>query len=124
MSTKHTPGPWHIPPIPMSDEGWKIVSEPGTNPCDDDPAGMEWIATAYDGDCRKPGPNARLIAAAPDLLAACKKADCFAHCACGWCGASESSGQKHGANCPVHRIRAAVAKMETPTEPQEAPVES
>lgn len=57
---------WHISPRPV-DEGYKIVSNPGTNPADGDEAGMEWIATVFDGDSRGPGPNARLIASAPQL---------------------------------------------------------
>jgi len=63
MTTQHTPGPWAYtdrPPGGPSDR-WRIsTSEPGV------PHG--WVANAV---CSEP--DARLIAAAPDLLAVLKK---------------------------------------------------
>jgi len=61
---KHTPGPWHI--MPRGQVG-----------CDSFP-----ICEVYDADPRNDNPeqeaNARLIAASPDLLAACKRLiDCL-----------------------------------------------
>ena len=67
--SEHTAGPWELGGG-SPDEGEKIVSAPGTNPSFDDPNGREWIATVYDTGPLGPGPNARLIAAAPALLAA------------------------------------------------------
>lgn len=66
---EHTAEPWHIDPKPTDDEGYRISSEPGTNPSYDDPMGMEWIATVYDGNALGPGPNARRIVA---CVNACK----------------------------------------------------
>jgi hypothetical protein len=64
MEVKHTPGPWFVGKA-TEDEGHRIVSAPGTNPCHDDPNGAEWIATVYDTTARGPGPNARLVSVAP-----------------------------------------------------------
>jgi len=64
-----TQGPLHISARPK-DESWCIMSEPGTNPSADDPAGMEWIASFYDGDFRAPGPNARGYVLARNALPA------------------------------------------------------
>jgi len=71
--SEHTAGPWELGGG-SPDEGEKIVSAPGTNPSFDDPNGREWIATVYDTGPLGPGPNARLIAAAPALLAALERA--------------------------------------------------
>lgn len=62
--SKHTPGPWRF-----------IANHPGCIPAFDirDAEGM---MVAYLGHTRTPGQaeaNARLIAAAPDLLAACER---------------------------------------------------
>ena len=54
MKTQHTPGPWTCQPI--GDESECNILGPG----------RELVATVSDND-------ARLIAAAPDLLAACKR---------------------------------------------------
>jgi len=58
MKTTHTPGPWHLRERPNSGGGHFV--EPG-------------IATVH-GSGRIPDANARLIAAAPDLLAALEMA--------------------------------------------------
>ena len=56
----HTPGPWRI----ASDDKWSVLGDKGTMPL---------IATASARDVRKQAQaNARLIAAAPILLAACQ----------------------------------------------------
>ena len=51
--TPHTPGPWYAPRMLYGDQGLIVAEETGEN-----------IAVSYDKK------NARLIAAAPDLLAA------------------------------------------------------
>ena len=59
--SKHTPGPWTV------DETWMLIMGPGN---------VE-IAAIHGGDMRADRQsgriNARLIAAAPDLLAACEE---------------------------------------------------
>jgi hypothetical protein len=37
--TEFTPGPWHLDWKPTDDEGYRVSTEPGTNPTADDPAG-------------------------------------------------------------------------------------
>lgn len=62
MSAQHTPGPWMV--LPSVDRGqFCILTEHG-NRID--------IAVTYGFDATPREANARLIAAAPDLLAACK----------------------------------------------------
>ena len=58
--TQHTPGPWEVHDTPGT--YWKGFESPIPIA-----AGRVVLATARDKD------NARLIAAAPDLLAACKR---------------------------------------------------
>lgn len=59
--SKHTPGPW----VPQVDNGRQVVTTDG-----------EWICqlwTKYEDDMVNAQNNVLLIAAAPDLLAACEK---------------------------------------------------
>lgn len=61
MNTKHTPGPWKV------DRRAVILDRPPMQP-----SGTQWyeqVATVESG--KDAGANARLIAAAPTLLAAC-----------------------------------------------------
>lgn len=59
MKSKHTPGPWEYAPTAGHEtHGQSVVYNDGLS-----------IAIVYDGEA-----NARLIAAAPDLLQACKAA--------------------------------------------------
>ncbi len=53
METKHTPGPWEVE-LGTANRDWHIIKR-----------GTAWNATSAERDA-----NARLIAAAPDLLAA------------------------------------------------------
>jgi hypothetical protein len=64
MTATHTPGPWRY--FVEDDEG--PAKLPGTFTVDD--AGLDWIAQGIEYEA-----NARLIAAAPDLLAALKALD-------------------------------------------------
>lgn len=67
MGTKHTPGPWEIEPSDDGQSHWIVPA--ASNGCG-------WVGDRY---MRVSGPidihDARLIAAAPDLLAALQ--DCF-----------------------------------------------
>lgn len=60
--SQHTPGPWKINP---SDSEDCIYIE----------SGSDGIATVFGGNCAFDLANARLIAAAPELLEACRAAD-------------------------------------------------
>ena len=64
MNAKHTPGPWTL-----EDRGYKfVVSKPGEGYITRDVCRMDASTmSAFDQEA-----NARLIAAAPDLLEACK----------------------------------------------------
>lgn len=59
--SKHTPGPWHF--APSLDDTYVV--------CESDDNGASTVALVYAADAAKP--DARLIAAAPDLLAALEK---------------------------------------------------
>lgn len=61
----HTPGPWRVNGIDGALEGWKVTDTGPTQDHDGDGA-SEYVATVYDEG------NARLIAAAPELLEALK----------------------------------------------------
>lgn len=66
MSTKHTPGPWHAVPC-RTREGFTIAQTPTRERS----ANVANIAQVGANES-----NARLIAAAPELLAALKLLDC------------------------------------------------
>lgn len=74
MSTaKHTPGPWGF--FEDDFEGGYTIDVPSFRrpfPEGDDPVSFRPIATVRDQ--QEVAANARLIAAAPELLAACKRA--------------------------------------------------
>ena len=75
MSAKHTPGPWLSAAGPSSIVGWPVVGSGGRSI-----ASLTWwprehfqpdvTDEAYDALVAEIGANGRLIAAAPDLLAA------------------------------------------------------
>lgn len=62
MSTKHTPGPWVVKPVENEQGGFDIDSEYGYH-----------IAETIGGLDYEEEANARLIAAAPDLLEALRE---------------------------------------------------
>jgi hypothetical protein len=94
MTAKHAPGPWDVEYFDYGEEIW---------------FGGEGCGTWYVGPCVLGGAGndpeekaimdatARLIAAAPELLAACKACETFA----------DSDGMVNGIN-----VRAAIAKAE------------
>lgn len=90
MTTTHTPGPWQFDGQVILDEDGSHVASPigcDTVDCDD-----EAIA------------NARLIAAAPDLLAAC---EAFL----GEIDEIDACGQRHGIGAEIiAAVEAAIAK--------------
>lgn len=77
MPTKHTPGPWYAVGSWVEHENDKVADICN---CDPESMGQEHLGRS-DAEIRA---NARLIAAAPDLLAACEaiwkydQADCEA----------------------------------------------
>jgi hypothetical protein len=85
METKPTPGPWKFVP-------WHIAEGPSEVRA---PEGWLVCTTASDDD-------ARLIAAAPDLLTSCK--DLLLRCA--------DPAEEFGPNHAVTQARAAIAKAE------------
>jgi hypothetical protein len=101
----HTPGPWMIEPYSDEDETLYVCAN--YMPTDDGFARATWIAECdlQDGNLAENAANARLIAAAPDLLAALKEtlnywkstgfADCEPEC-----------------DCIVESVRAALAKAD------------
>lgn len=103
---KHTPGPWSVsqkntdPDAAFADEHYQISGAPFGH-------AAPWIAETYGGLLRgQAEANARLIAAAPELLALLEEVvQATASCECGLsscsiCGADSLNG----------RIRAALAK--------------
>ncbi|HET7111746.1 MAG TPA: hypothetical protein VFI41_12815 [Gemmatimonadales bacterium] len=70
MNTKHTPGPWRVGIDLFDGEDIPIwAGEPDKAPC----VAVVWPMTG-DEDDREPEANARLIAAAPEMVAVMKRA--------------------------------------------------
>lgn len=62
--SKHTPGPWRVSAAPLTpDVSTRWIEVYSVDPCDD-------VASVTGGNLKTAQANARLIAAAPDLLAA------------------------------------------------------
>lgn len=90
--SEHTPGPWHV--CANSDDGRTVIRDAtGFAIC------SEWHFLS-----RPSVANAHLIAAAPDLLAACKSMSACCGPASGWDGET---------NRCLLLIEAAIAKAET-----------
>jgi hypothetical protein len=73
----HTPGPWEVRTTPSGE--LCIIRTKDKNPL----AGIAWTGepSAF-ASAEKIAANARLIAAAPDLLAACKYVGCIGNTTC------------------------------------------
>ena len=88
--SKHTPGPWAVNPQTRGDADISVYAILGSgNP--------HWIARAYGGGpLAPPSPvtaaNARLIAAGPDLLAACEAALASEACVCAEIADTDAAG--------------------------------
>lgn len=106
--TKHTPGPWDLCEAHPCSHGARVL------------AGCRIIATVVGGIGRRATKsgraNARLIAAAPDLLEALRAVEWSGEShdedgdpvdACPWCGSVV--GDAHDAKC---KVAAAIAKAE------------
>lgn len=107
--TKHTPGPWEV--IEKDQPACIRVYQEGC------PGDHPYICEMLFGVHRKPKGNfeqrihnARLIAAAPDLLAACKRLVAFekGDGSCLLCGARERCSD----TCSVGKAQSAIAKAE------------
>lgn len=84
----HTPGPWHVEPPAASRPTWHVSD------------GSRAIAISIRSDA-----NARLIAAAPDMLAALQ-----AVLGRGYCEQRHPAGQDFVDKVAVAKVRAAIAK--------------
>ncbi len=87
MDAKHTPGPWAYRQDDTGEDGFVVVSE-----------GRPYVATVHSGARDWTESNARLIAAAPDLLEALTLADTML------------SGANMNAKVVTLKVRAAIAK--------------
>lgn len=92
MAMKHTPGPWML-----EASGIRVLTAPGRSPID---MGFSGLTQEHDKA------NARLIVAAPELLAALKLAVSYAEA---MERALNVSGQR---NATLEDARAAIAKAE------------
>ena len=104
---KHTPGPWVQPMRYSPEDGCDI-------PCGaiEDADGRSITVCTYDQEPTISAANARLIAAAPDLLAACKAVSEWHQHSVG-CPASEIGAiGDSGCDCGLAAVRAAIAKAE------------
>lgn len=98
MKAKHTPGPWEISkhgtPAHSPQFGVYAPNSPWN--------GVNDLAIVKDDNAEA---NAQLIAAAPDLIEACKMAEEFLRLECD-CSESDDDGN------PLKELRAAIAKAE------------
>ncbi len=99
-----TPGPWDVRHVSYLFKGAVIDGWDGNTWEIDDQDGSWWIAHALTE------PNARLIAAAPDLLQALKEATC-------WLRGTGKTAAESGCHCEtLHEVQtliwAAIAKAE------------
>jgi hypothetical protein len=97
MSAKHTPGPWHRR---IGRVGNGTPASQHEQVCNSD--GVAVVMLEHDGQPDGDA-NARLIAAAPDLLEACKDA---------LSSFSAAHAHRRNGNCECDVIRAAIAKAE------------
>lgn len=71
MTTQHTPGPWKVSQSASLSAGRPVKTRDGQAVALCPAAGL---GLPFDQACDQADANARLIAAAPDLLEACKRA--------------------------------------------------
>lgn len=96
---KYTPGPWIIDPAEVAEK-----QDPGFFGYPGDPEGYHmistdaWRLTGHIGDA-----NAKLIAAAPELLEALKRL-------LGSTNTGNADEHDEGCRCVIHEARAAIAK--------------
>jgi hypothetical protein len=105
---EHTPGPWKYDETLTSEHTCPIYTDDA------------WIATAFmgygmfKGDVEKADAevlaNARLIAAAPDLLEACRHAARSEHHSACKCHGEYAGNPEQYCTCHVQKARAAIAK--------------
>lgn len=103
--TKHTPGPWKIyPPARDYDEGGEYRNLYGPD--------YQWVADIR-SNCKEEEANARLIAAAPELLVALKRLEASTEHRNGDCYSDDYMGA-----CVCHKELAlkAIAKAEGATD--------
>jgi hypothetical protein len=110
---RHTPGPWSVAPYPEGAELLEVVADYSELPGGRKSA--HWIAEldagGIDDDRETNAANARLIAAAPELLEALKDASRTLKTCLSACNEKRTMGiQAHP--CLVCRINAAIAKAE------------
>lgn len=97
MTDQHTPGPWEVQRMGSKQFIWDCAPYPGSVPI------AEVIAGRYVGEKAR---NARLIAAAPDLLTALN--GLFEHCAMVHKHWGDGNNQKE-ADAAIAAARAAIA---------------
>jgi hypothetical protein len=99
METKHTPGPWETKE--EDSHCWKVYSEEW--------GGLATLHAAYGVKAQQERlePDARLIAAAPEMLAACQAALAYFDACVGECGAETDDEIE---SPEAKQLRAAIAK--------------
>jgi hypothetical protein len=105
--SEHTPGPWTLLIHVEGDPVLNVIRD-GTEKYRGSITSAKWIAEldadSLDGECGENEANARLIAAAPDLLAACEAVlSNLDHLSDVW-------GQEGVTRTVQDRLRAAIAK--------------
>lgn len=104
MTTRHTPGPWGLDAYgAVAGVGGVVIAQTVH-----DTRYAPSILSALERDA-----NARLIAAAPDLLAALEDATalfCADHEACRFCDADTEAGEDHDPDAMCSTMIAAIAK--------------
>ena len=104
--TKHTPGPWIVCVVDGEDRGYFSIEQDREALGGDEPSTIGEVYTSGEGiDMADGEANAALIAAAPDLLAACEAALSFGE------GHPDRTPGWHDARLTTQlTLRAAIAK--------------
>jgi hypothetical protein len=101
----HTPGPWKAVPNPMRDDGWFVIRDMPAQPYPGQSQYMQMPPAVI--PMQVPEADARLIAAAPDLLTAARDVVANRGCADPDCCVA---ARAHAA--AVGKLVAAIAKAE------------